>query len=153
MSATETASGTSREVAQKVRAEVGTRLEWYERVLSAALRFFGLVNGAGLATTVMFTAFLIQFSRSPQMAVTPAVCFALGLLAIALFHVGHAFVIRNWARGKLHIRRYDGDEFGFVDDSNIIGRLFSHLQLWPVLLSGMFAALGVLSGMVTIYRG
>lgn len=150
MSSTDTISS-SKEVATRVRAEVGLRLEWYEKVLSAALRFFGLVNGGGLITTIMFTAFLFQFQRSPQLAFTPAVCFALGLLAIAVFHIGHTVVICSWARGKLRIRRQEEDEFVFVDSPNIVRRLFSHLQMWPVALSGTFAVVGALSGLITIY--
>lgn len=142
----------TKEVAQKVRGEVGMRLEWYEKVLSTALRFLGLVNGAGLVTTIVFTGFLIQFRRSPSMALNPAVAFAIGLLAIAVFHLGHAWVIRNWAGSRLKIRRIDDDEFLFVDDPNMLRRLFSHLQLWPIAVSGGCALLGVLSGLFAVYR-
>lgn len=141
----------TREVAHKVRGEVGSRLEWYETVLGSALRFFGLTAGGGLVTTVVFTGFLIQFHRPVEMALWPAVLFAAALLVIGLFHVGHAWVIRGWARGKLKIRRFEEDEFGFVDDAGVLRRLFSHLQFWPVAASGALSLAGVFVGLGSVY--
>lgn len=141
----------TKDVAHKVRFEVGSRLEWYERVLGNALRFFGLVSGAGLITTIVFTCFLMQFQRPVQWALWPAVLFAGGLFAIGLFHLGHTWVIRGWARGRLRIRRFEEDEFGFVDDANMLRRLFSHMQLWPVLVSGVLSMWGVCAGLWAIY--
>lgn len=143
---------TSRDVAQKLRGEVNQRLGWYERVLETALGYFALLNGGGLMTTIVFTGFLIQFRRPATMALVPAVLFAAGLVFIGLFHLGHAMIIRNWAKGKFRVHRSDEDEFTFVDDSKMIHRLFSHLHLWPVVAAGLCGFAGLISGLVIVYE-
>ena len=143
---------TSRDVAQKLRGEINQRLAWYERVLETALGYFALINGGGLLGTVIFTGFLIQFRRPASTTLLPAVLFTAGLIFIALFHLGHAMIIRNWAKGKFRVHRSDEDEYTFVDDHNIVHRLFSHLHLWPAVAAGMCGIAGLISGLIILYQ-
>jgi hypothetical protein len=142
----------SKDVAHRLLGEVHQRLEWYERVLEVALGYFAVLNGSGLVVTVAFTGFLIQYRRPAALALPPALLFAAGLVVIALFHLGHAVVVRNWARGKFRIHRDDDDQFSFSDDQGIIARLFSHLHLWPVVAAGLCGVAGLISGLELLYR-
>ncbi len=121
-------------------------------MLESALGYFALINGGGLIVTVVFTGFLIQFRRPAGVTLTPALLFAAGLVFIGLFHLGHAMIIRNWAKGKFRVHRSDEDEFTFVDHNDVVHRLFSHLHLWPAVAAGLCGLGGLISGLGILYQ-
>lgn len=143
---------TSRDVAQRLRSEINQRLSWYDRVLGTALGYFAMLNGGGLVATVVVTGFLIQLRRPAGVTLMPALLFTAGLVFIGLFHLGHALIIRNWAKGKFRVHRSDEDEFSFIDDHDIVHRLFSHLHLWPAIAAALCGFGGLISGLSILYQ-